>query len=104
MANISLDLVKFQSDYRVVANVDGKTFSYATIDESLAEDVLIFTRKVVNAADETGETPKIEVGKSADGDYMIMATIGDVEHCLNVDTQLDAYEIDNFLTTIFEED
>lgn len=104
MTNIKLDLVKFQSGYRVIAKVDGETLSYTTKDESLAEDVLNFTRKVINAADETGDTPIIEVGETGDGDYMILATIGDVEHYLNVDTKLNAYEIFNFLTTIFEDD
>lgn len=105
MAKIKLDLVKFQNNYRVVAQLDsvldsGASISYATKDESLAEDVLNFTRKVINAVDEMGETPEIEVGKTDDGDYMILATIGDVEHSLNVDTQLDAYEIFEFLNTV----
>lgn len=104
MAKITLDLVKFQSGYRVVAKVDGETLSYTTKDESLAEDVLNFTRKVVNAADETDDTPIFDTGKTADGDYMILATIGDVEHYLNVETQISAYEIFNFLIAIFEED
>lgn len=107
MAKIKLDLVKFQNNYRVVAQLDsvldsGASISYATKDESLAEDVLNFTRKVANAADETGTTPIFEVGETADGDYMIMATIDDIEHhYLNVETKLDAYETNDFLTTIF---
>ncbi len=104
MTNIKLDLVKFKSGYRVIANVDGETLSYKTTDESLAEDVLNFTRKIVNAADETGDTPIIDTGKTADGDYMIMASIDGIEHCLNVEKQLDAYEILNFLIAIFEDD
>ena len=104
MANIKLDFVKFQNNYRVIAKVDGKTLSYTTKDESLAEDVYNFAQKVVSEADETGDTPIFDTGKTADDDYMILATIGDEEFLLNVDTQLDAYLIFNFLTTIFEED
>lgn len=106
MTNIKLALAKIQSSYHVVAQLDsGDTISYMTKDESLAEDVLNFTRKVVGATDETGDTPIFEVGETGDGDYMIMATIGDdYEYFFNVEKQRDAYEIDNFLTTIFEED
>lgn len=103
MANTKLYLVTFPTGYRVIAKVDGETFSYfsyATIDESLAKDVLNFTRKIVNAADETGETPEIEVGKTGDGDYMVMAAIGDFEFYLNVDTQNSAYELFEFLNII----
>lgn len=107
MANTKLYLVTFPTGYRVIAKVDGETFSYfsyATIDESLAKDVLNFTRKIVNAADETDDTPifDFEVGETGDGDYMIMVSIDGVEHYLNVDTKFDACEIVHFLTRFLE--
>lgn len=111
MAKIKLDLVKFQNNYRVVAKVDGETISYKTTDESLAEDILNFARKIINVqvinTVESGETsqsplPIFEVGETADGDYMILATIENEEFSLNVETKLETYEIFTFLNTIFD--
>lgn len=102
MEKIKLDLVKFQSHYRVVANVDDKTFSYKTTDKSLAEDVLNVVKKMVNAADDTGDTPTfVGPGKTADGDYIVLVGIEGEEFYLHVETQRDAYELVVFLSKFF---
>lgn len=99
-----IDLVKFQGGgYGVCAQLEDDVITYKTSDEALAEDVFNFARNIARESDKSDYIAEFDVGENQDGYYTIVADTEQGDFSLAVEKQIDAYEIYNFLVTVFVE-